>query len=109
MAGTSGLMQKLASALVVLVVCTLVLFVAQNLGSVEINFLGWTMEGSLAVPVLAGYIFGGLTARPIWRLVRGQRKARKVREKAEKVAQKKLQEATKAETSAKAETASKEK
>ncbi len=86
------------SALVVLVVCTLVLFVVQNLGSVEINFLGWTMEGSLAVPVLAGYIFGGLTARPIWRLVRGQRKARKVREKAEKVAQKKLQEATKAET-----------
>jgi uncharacterized integral membrane protein len=94
-------MAKLASALVVLVVCTLVLFVVQNLGSVEINFLGWTMEGSLAVPVLAGYVFGGLTARPIWRLVRGQRKARKTKEQAEKAAMKKLKEATTSEAASK--------
>ena len=86
-------MAKLASAFIVLVVCTLVLFVVQNLGSVEINFLGWTMEGSLAVPVLAGYVFGGLTARPIWRLVRGQRKARKTKEQAEKTAMAKLKDA----------------
>ena len=94
-------MEKLYSALVVLVTGILVVFVVQNLGSVKINFLGWSMEGSLAVPVLAGYIFGGLTVRPIWRLVRGQRKARKTREKAEKAAQKKLLEAAKAETPAK--------
>ena len=85
-------MAKIGSVLSILVVCTLVVFVVQNLGSVEIRFLGWTMNVSVAVPVLAAYLFGSVTGRPLWRLFRGQRKARKTRLKAEKVAERKQEE-----------------
>lgn len=85
-------MEKIGSVLSILVVCTLAVFVVQNLGSVEIHFLGWTLSVSVAVPVLAAYLFGGVTGRPLWRLSRGQRKARKTRLKAEKVAAQKLEE-----------------
>ena len=85
-------MAKIGSVLSILVVCTLVVFVVQNLGSVELRFLGWTMSVSVAVPVLAAYLFGSITGRPLWRLFRGQRKARKTRLKSEKAAERKHEE-----------------
>jgi uncharacterized integral membrane protein len=89
------MLAKIGSAFSVLVIFTLLLFVVQNLSSVEIHFLVWTMDGSLAVPVIAAYLIGGISARPLWRLFRGQRKAHKVKVKAEKAAEKKLHEAVK--------------
>lgn len=75
-------MKKLASILSLVLVLVLFVFVVQNLGTTKVNFLAWEWKMSLAAPVLGAYILGGLTFRPLFRLLNGQRKQRKTEKKA---------------------------
>ncbi len=75
-------MKKLVSALSLLVVAVLLVFVAQNLHSTEVQFLIWNARLSLAVPILGAYVLGGLSARSLFRLLNGQRKQHGTEKKA---------------------------
>ena len=86
-------MRRIGTALSLLLITALVVFVVQNLGSVRIRFLGWGTSLSLAAPVLLAYALGGMTARPVVRLMRKQRKDKKLQQQADKRAQDKLKQA----------------
>jgi uncharacterized integral membrane protein len=86
-------MRRIGTMLSLLLLTALVVFVVQNLGSVRIRFLGWGASLSLAAPVLLAYLLGGITMRPILRLMRKQRKDKKTQREADKRAQEKLQQA----------------
>ncbi len=79
-------MKKLASALSLIVVLVLLVFVVQNLDATKLQFLVWDWKMSLAVPILGAYVLGGLTARSLYRLLNGQRKQRSTERKAKKMA-----------------------
>ena len=80
-------MKKLASALSLVVVLVLLVFVVQNLHATELQFLVWDWKMSLAVPIVGAYILGGLTARSLYRLLNRQRKQRGTERKAKKEAE----------------------
>lgn len=80
-------MKKLASALSLVVVVGLLVFVVQNLHATELQFLIWNSKLSLAVPIVGAYVLGGLTARSLYRLLNGQRKQRGTERKAKKQAE----------------------
>ncbi|MBT8493097.1 MAG: hypothetical protein KJO07_08565 [Deltaproteobacteria bacterium] len=79
------------AALVVLV--TFIVFVAQNLGEATIHFLGWKASTSMALPLIAAYLLGGLSGRPLFRLVRSERKRERERLAKEAAAAKKTSQA----------------
>ncbi len=60
-----------------LLVAALILFAAQNLTPVSLQFLIWRAELSLAIPVLGAYLVGGITARALLRFLNQRRKDRK--------------------------------
>ncbi len=84
-------MKKLATALSLLVIAALLVFVVQNLHTTEVQFLGWEAKLSLAFPIIGAYILGGLSARRLFRLLNGQRKQHKTDKKAKQSAEAKLQ------------------
>ncbi|MCP4445113.1 MAG: hypothetical protein GY811_07190 [Myxococcales bacterium] len=76
-------MRKLASFFSLVVVLGLLVLVAQNLHTTELQFLIWGWKMSLAVPIVCAYALGGLTARSLYRLLNGQRKQRSTERKAQ--------------------------
>jgi uncharacterized integral membrane protein len=70
-------MKRIVSALSVLIVAIVVVFAVQNLGVVEVRFLFWSTEVSLAVPMIGAYLLGGLTLRRVLRLLAKNRQNRK--------------------------------
>ena len=72
---------KFGIALIILV--AFIAFVVQNLSTVEVKFLTSSKKLSLAVPIVAAYLVGGFTARPILRFLNDQRKQRKLDKKTE--------------------------
>lgn len=79
-------MKKIASILSIAILLSLFIFVIQNLSATQVTFLVWEWEMSLAVPIVGAYVFGGLSARRIYRLLSSQRKQRKLERKAQKKA-----------------------
>lgn len=82
--------KKLGFFFAITLILLLLVFVVQNLNAVELSFLHLSGEITLAGPILAAYLLGGLTARPISRFLNGQRLARKQERKSDKAAATKL-------------------
>ena len=57
-----------------LVLAAFILFVAQNLGEASVSFLSWKATTSMALPLIAAYLLGALSGRPLFRMVRKERK-----------------------------------
>ena len=71
-------MRKIKLVLALLLLAVLIVFVVQNLQSVELRFIVWSTSLSLALPLMIAFLAGGLTARPILRFLNNQRKSRKL-------------------------------
>jgi uncharacterized integral membrane protein len=56
------------------ILALLVVFAVQNTKPATVRFLGWSAEMSLAFPLLAAYVLGGLTGRLLVRLFRSWRR-----------------------------------
>jgi len=68
-------MRKLKLGLAIALLGLVVMFVLQNLQAIEMRFVVWSTEVSLALPLLAAFVIGGLTGRPVLRFLNNQRKA----------------------------------
>ncbi len=69
-------MRKLKLGLAMVLLGLVVVFVVQNLQAVEMRFIVWATEVSLALPLLAAFLIGGLTGKPILRFLNNQRKSK---------------------------------
>ncbi|MBL4633438.1 MAG: hypothetical protein JKY56_06185 [Kofleriaceae bacterium] len=83
--------KKIAFFFAMALIALLCVFIVQNLQDVDLRFLAWGGQITLAGPILIAYALGGLTARPVWRFLNAQRVQRKTDKKAEKAAETKLQ------------------
>jgi uncharacterized integral membrane protein len=60
--------------LLLAIVALVALFAVQNYKPATVHFLAWSAEMSLALPLLAAYVLGGLTGRLVVRLFRSWRR-----------------------------------
>ena len=96
------MMRRIRLVLSLAFVAALVVFVVQNLESVKLSFLTWESSMSLAVPVIAAYVAGAVSGKPLWRMLRRQREEQKAQKKATQDAQKKAEAQAKQDAAAQA-------
>lgn len=63
-------MRWLYTAIIVVFVLAIAIFLFQNTASVSVSFLGWGLTAPLAVIVLIVYVLGALTGGSLYGLLR---------------------------------------
>jgi uncharacterized integral membrane protein len=84
--------KKIKVAAALLLIAGLVVFLLQNLNMVEVDFLAWSVELPLGLPIVIGFFIGGLAARPLLRFLNRQRRERATDRRSARVAEKAARE-----------------
>jgi uncharacterized integral membrane protein len=63
-------MRNVHLAIIILLVLAILIFAAQNFGSVTMAFLGFSVSAPLAVLVIIVYVLGMATGSSLWALIR---------------------------------------
>lgn len=87
-------MKKIKVVAALLLVAGLVIFLLQNLSLVQVDFLAWSVELPISVPIFVGFFVGGIAARPLLRFLNDRRKERAADKRSAKVAEKAVRDAS---------------
>jgi uncharacterized integral membrane protein len=67
-------MKTLKLVIAGLLLVAMLLVIGQNLATVELAFLAWTIDLPIAVPVVLAFVLGALLGRPLFRFFRAERR-----------------------------------